>query len=235
MSKSNKGANPSKSQAPEMGIIKAFTSGLEAGEALGTASGAMLDVAHRMRLTIGSAYDKAAGFPQWGGLDSVLTEAECKVSKAMLQQGLAKKFDSMYLAKVPTSPDRAKAAKTKALFDAVGYSAFDFRCLTPQAKAALGKDNPKKAETVQAASDMLNKFDSAAWQQMRLADNKYHGRVTRRGRDEVKSVLDIVKGCKVGDVPAKIASLVEDGIEVPQALREFAAWIVKANLANIKK
>lgn len=236
MAKANKATTASKSQAPETGItIKAFPSGLEAGAALGAASGAMLEVAQRMRLTIGSAYNKADGFPQWGGLESALTSAGSRVSRADIACGLATKFDAMYLAAVPTSPDKAKVAKTKALFSAVGYSGHDFQRLTPQAKAALGKDNPKKGEAVQKASDMLNKFYSAAWQQMRMADNKDIGRKADRGRNEAKSVAAIIKGCKVGDVPNRVAKLVEDGVEVDEALKQFAAWIVKHGLANITK
>lgn len=235
MSKSNKGATPSKSQAPETGIIvKAFPSGIEAGMALGAAAEAYLQVAHRMRVTIGAAYNKATGFPQWGRLESALTEAGAKVAKSDIAKGLASKFDAMYLAAAPTSTDKAKVEKTAALFKAVGYSAFDFTCLTPQAKAALGKGNDAKAKAVQDCSDMLNKFSSAAWAGMMSADNKYHGRVTRKGSDDRKPVADIIKGCKLGDVPARVGKLVTDGVDVPEAYRQLAALIVKLKLANIK-
>lgn len=245
MSKSKKGAAPSMPQAPATGgfntlgaaiaeaLHKPFANGIDAGEALATAQASMLLVAGRMRATIGAAYSETTGFPKWAGLDTALSEAGAAIAKIDIRKGLAKKFDAMYLA--PNAPATAKTAKTQALSKAVGYSAFDFECLTPQAKAALGKDNPAKAEAVQDFSDMLNKNYSAAWGGMVTADNRDNGRATRSGRDKPVNVIDKVKNAKVTDLPNVIATLVEAGIEVAEDFKRLAALIVRLKLATIKK
>lgn len=240
MSKLTKGTAPSKPQAPAKGIeVKAlpFPNGIEAGAAIAACHDSYLAVADRMRATIGAAYNAATGFPQWAKLDAALTEAGVNFPRLEVQKGFAMKFDSMYGTggKAATAPDAAKVERTQRLSKAVGYSAFDFRCLTPQAKAALGKDNPVRAEAVQDFSDMLNKFDSACYGGMVAADNKANGRMTRKGTDESKPIADRVKACKLGDVPALIGKLVEEGFDVPDAIRQLAAAIVKLKLANVKK
>ena len=235
MSKSKKRGFNTVGVAIADALNKPYASGIEAGDALGAATESMLQVSQRMAVTIGAAYNKSEGFPQWGRLESALTETGAKVTKVDIGRGMAKRFDAMYLAANPTSTDKAKVEKTKALFGAINYTAAEFAALTPQAKAALGKGNPAKAEKVQECSDMLNKYCSAAWSSMVAADNRYHGRTSRQGRDEHKSVHDIVKGCKLGDVPARVGKLVADGIDVDDSIRQLAALIVKLKLANTKK
>ena len=236
MSKSKKGTAPQAvAVTAEVTGPVAFANGIDAGESLAGIGFMAADIAARMRVTVGAAYSSVAGFPTWRDLEAALEKAGVsKVTKSDLAKGMAKKWDAMYLSGAAVKSD-VDVERKRELVRIVGFNAFDFMHLSPQAKAALGKDNAPRAAAVKEFGTMLNKNASNTWGDLVRIDNRVHGRSVNRGADKKKSVADLIKKSTVEGLAKRVASLVEDGFEVPAEVKAFAAYTVKAKWAVLPK
>lgn len=236
MSKSKKGAaTVAVAVTAEVTGPEAFANGIDAGESIAGIGFMAADIAARVRVSIGAAYSSVAGMPSWRDLEAALEKAGVtKITKSDLVKGMAKKWDAMYAPGVAVKSD-VNVARKRELVRIVGFNAFDFMHLSPQAKAALGKDNPPRAAAVKEFGTMLNKYASNNWSEVVKADNRAHNRSVNRGSNKKKSVADMIRKSTVENLAKRVADMVEDGYDVPAEVKAFAAYTVKAKLAVLPK
>jgi hypothetical protein len=235
MSKSKKGTAPiAVAVTAEVTGPVAFANGIDAGEHIASVGFLAADIAARLRVTFGRAYDPATGFPAYRDLDAALEKAKVNgITRIELFKGMCKKFDAKYGATATAIKGDVDVERKRELMRVVGFNAFDFAHLSPQGKAALGKGNDARAKAVTEMSTMLNKFASNCYGDIVRADNRLNDR-TRDGASKKKSVTEQVKSARVADLPAKVAKLVKDGHTVSAEIKNLAALIVRLKLATIK-
>lgn len=215
--------------------LLAFNSAFHAGSELMKAAHSAQDIALRLRPMMGKAYDPENGFPKWGGLQKALQNAGVTaVTKAELIRGMVSVMDARYCTGGSPNPAAAKGA---ALAAWVSGPALEYRALLSKvgvaslaAFVALPARRERSIAEKEASAILSKKIGdalSAAWGNLRHADDRINGRRRERAASAGKTIQQRVGASAVARLPELRDRLIEEDVVIPDWIDNVIAILKK--------